>query len=56
LDWVTEPDPDRGNVDGALIRLLAFVVAGGDGAVDLKLVDAALDDVAVLVLVAVEGQ
>ena len=29
---VPEPDPDRADVDGALVDLFALVVTGGDGA------------------------
>src|SRR5690606_24417240 len=46
---VSEPDPDRGDIDGAGVHVLAFVVAAGDGSEGLEFVDAAFDDVALLV-------
>src|SRR5436309_5143185 len=41
--WVADPDPDRGNVHGALVDELSLVIAGGDGAELLELTEAALD-------------
>ena len=52
---MTEPDPDRGNVDGALVHELALVIAGGDGPELLELGVAALDGVAFAVAFPVEG-
>ncbi|GAA3263587.1 hypothetical protein GCM10020216_106500 [Nonomuraea helvata] len=54
-DWVTEPDADRGDVENALVNALALVEAGGHGATLAEIVDAALDGVALLVAVSVEG-
>jgi hypothetical protein len=51
---MTEPDPDRGDVDGPAEDEVAFVVAGGDRAVAPELVDRAFDDVAPLVVLGVE--
>jgi len=56
FDRVSEPDPDRGDVEGALVDVLAFVVAGGHGPGDPQLVDRPLDDVAPLVGLGVEGR
>ena len=53
---VSQPDPDRGDVDGALVDVFAFVVAGGYGAGAAQLVDRPLDDVALLVGLGVEGR
>jgi len=39
-DQVSHPDPDRGNIDGGLVHVVAFVVAGGDGAELLELAEA----------------
>jgi hypothetical protein len=55
MDGVAEPDPDGGDVDGSAPDEVAFVVAGGDGAVLAELADGALDGVALLVQLAVEG-
>jgi hypothetical protein len=49
-----EPDLDRGDVDGAAVDVVAFVVAGGHGSVALELVDAAFDGVALFVALGVE--
>src|SRR5665811_1545926 len=46
---VSQPDPDRGDVDGAAVDELPFVVSGRDGSGLAELVDGALDDVAGLV-------
>jgi hypothetical protein len=48
-DGVAEPDFDAGDVDGALVDELAFVVAGGHGAVLAQLAEGAFDGVALLV-------
>ena len=53
-DRVAWPDADRGDVDGALVDALAFVVTGGDGAELLELAEAAFDGVAFLVPASVE--
>ena len=53
-DGVAEPDSDRGDVDGAVEDVLAFVVAGGHRAELCELVDTALDDIAYLVRLGVE--
>lgn len=53
-DGVAEPDSDRGDVDGAVDDVGAFVVAGGHGAELFELVDAALDNVAAFVGLGVE--
>ena len=45
-DGVSEPDSDGGDVDGAAEDVVAFVVAGGDGAVLAELVDGPFHDVA----------
>jgi len=55
LDHGTEPDHDRGDVDGAPVDALALVVPGGDWAELLELAEAALDGVAFLVPLGVEG-
>jgi hypothetical protein len=49
-----EPSADGGDVEGGLVADGEFVVAGGDGAVALELVDAALDGVPLLVGLPVE--
>jgi hypothetical protein len=54
MDGVAKPDPDRGGVDGSAEHEVAFVVAGGDRAVALELVDRPLDDVALFVGLGVE--
>jgi hypothetical protein len=54
-DGVAEPDPDRGDVDGALVDTFSLVVSGGDGAEGFELVEAAFHGVAVLVPLGVEG-
>lgn len=46
---VTEPDADRGDVNGALVDAFSLVVAGGHSAELTELVDAAFDDVSFLV-------
>jgi hypothetical protein len=45
-DRISQPDPDRGDVDGALVHELALVLARRDGAELLELAEAALDGVA----------
>jgi hypothetical protein len=52
---VSEPDPDRGDVDRALVHEVAFVVAGRHGAELLELVEGAFDGVALFVACGVEG-
>ena len=52
---MTEPDPDRGHVDGSPPGEVAFVVPGGHGAVLTELAEGALDDVALLIGRSVEG-
>ena len=42
-----EPDPDRGDVDGALVDLFALVITGSDGAEPLELAEAAFDPLTV---------
>jgi len=54
LGWVSEPDPDRGDVDGCEVDDLALVVAGGHGAGAAELVDGAFDDVSLLVDLGIE--
>jgi len=54
-DGISQPDPDRRDVDGALVHELALVVPGGDGAELLELGEAALDGVALFVASGVEG-
>ena len=54
-DGVAEPDDDGGDGDGASVDVVAFVVAGGDGAVCAELVDCSFDGVAVAVMHLVEG-
>src|SRR5580704_3409407 len=54
-DGISEPDPDRGDVDGGLVHEVALVVAGRDGAELLELGTAALDGVALPVACGVEG-
>jgi hypothetical protein len=51
----SDPFVDGGGVEGGLVADGELVVAGGDGAVALEPTDAALDGVALLVLLAVEG-
>jgi hypothetical protein len=46
---VSEPDPDRGEVDGSAEDVVAFVIAGGYRAVGFEFVDGAFDGVALLV-------
>lgn len=53
-DGIAEPDSDRGDIDGAVEDVLAFVVAGGHGAELFELVDAAFDNVAAFVGLGVE--
>jgi len=55
MDGVSEPDPDRGDVDGSAPDEVAFVVAGGEGAVLAELAEGTLDGVALLINVGVEG-
>ena len=55
MDGVSEPDPDRGDVDGSAPDEVAFVVAGGDGAVLAELAEGTFDGVALLVSGGVEG-
>jgi hypothetical protein len=45
---IYQPDPDRRELDGALVHELALVVPGRDGAELLELGEAALDGVALL--------
>jgi predicted anti-sigma-YlaC factor YlaD len=45
--WVFQSDPDGGYVDGGAPDVVAFVVAGGNGAVLLGQGEASLDGVAV---------
>ena len=52
---MAEPDADRGDVDEAQEALCGFVVAGGDAAGILELVEAALDQVAQAIELAVDG-
>ena len=52
---MAEPDADRGDVDEAQEALCGFVVAGGDAAGILELVEAALDEVAQPVKGSVHG-
>ena len=47
--WVSEPDSDGRDVDGAFVDELSFVVAGGHGAGAAELVEGPLDGVASLV-------
>jgi len=54
-DGVTEPDGDRGDVDGAAVDVVAFVEAGCDCAVAAQLVDGSFDDVPQAVGVDVVG-
>src|ERR1700674_2885062 len=49
MDGVAEPDPDRGDVDGAAVDEVALVVPGGDRPVLAKPAEGALDGVALLV-------
>jgi hypothetical protein len=49
IDRVAEPDLDRGDVDGSLEDVLAFVGARRDRAEGLELVDGAFGGVALLV-------
>src|ERR1039457_1189916 len=51
----SEPFADGGDVEGGLVADGELLVAGGDGAVALEPVDTALDGVALLVLLLVEG-
>src|SRR6188472_2080177 len=51
---VAEPDPDRGDIDGAVVDELALVGAHGDGAERLEPVVRALGGVALLVGLGVE--
>src|SRR5229473_646484 len=51
----SEPFADAGDVEGCLVADGELVVAGGDGAVALEPADAALDGVALLVLLFAEG-
>lgn len=53
-DRVAQPDPDRGDIHGALIDAFSLAVAGGDGAELAELVETALYGVAFLVGSAVE--
>src|SRR5436190_9615583 len=52
---MTEPDPDRGHVDGSAPDEVALVVPGGDGAVLAEMAEGPLDDVALLIGRSVEG-
>lgn len=51
-----EPEDERGEADAGLVAVGEFVEAGGDRAELLEAVEAAFDDVAGLVEVAVEGR
>lgn len=53
---VPEPDPDGRDVDGALVHVVALVVAGGDGAELLELAEAALHGVALLAAPGIEDR
>jgi hypothetical protein len=53
-DGVTEPNPDRGHVYRASVDEVAFVVTGAHRAGGAELVDRPLDNVAILVRLAVE--
>ena len=46
---MTEPDPDRGHVDGPAPDEVAFVVPGRHGAMLAELAERPLDDVALLI-------
>jgi hypothetical protein len=52
---VAEPGLDGGYVNGGVVHVLAFVVAGRDGAELFELVERPFDGVALLVAVGVEG-
>src|SRR6266508_4961697 len=49
VNGVAEPDPDRGDIDGSAVDVVAFVGAHGHGSVAPELVDGSLDRVAVAV-------
>jgi len=53
-DGIPQPDPDRGDVDGAAVDEVAFVVAGSDRPGSAEFVDRPLDNVAILVRLGVE--
>jgi hypothetical protein len=55
MDGVSEPDPDRGDIDGSAPDEVAFVIPGGDGTVLAELAEGTLDGVALLVGGRVEG-
>ena len=55
MDGISEPDPDRGDVDGSAPDEVAFAVSGGDGAVLAELAEGTFDGVALLVGDGVEG-
>src|ERR1700751_4697470 len=52
---MTEPDPDRGHVDGPAPDEVAFVVPGRHGAMLAELAERPLDDVALFIGGGVEG-
>ena len=52
---MTEPDPDRGHIDGPAPYEVAFVISGRYGAVLAELAERPLDHVALLVGGGVEG-
>ncbi len=52
---MTEPDPDRGHVDGPAPDEVAFVVPGRHSPVLAELAERPLDDVALLIGGGVEG-
>ena len=52
---MTEPDPDRGHVDGPAPNEVAFVVPGRHSPVLSELAERPLDDVALLIGGGVEG-
>jgi hypothetical protein len=55
-DGISQPAPDRCDVDGALVHVLAFVVSGRDGAELLELRETALDGVALFITSGIEGR
>lgn len=54
-DWVAEPDPDWGHVNGALVDELALAEPGGHGAELPELGKAVFDGAALFVTADVEG-
>ena len=53
---ISQPDPDRRQIDGALVDELAFVIAGRDSAELPELAEAALDSVALFVTCPVKSE